>query len=252
MAITQTNPSSSYVLQPIGILSTCFKEKFGIPRQSGLVKSAKGILKLNNDPLFHYAIRQLEGFSHLWIIFVFHKLSAKNWKPSIRPPRLGGSRKVGVLASRSPHRPNPIGLSAVSLERIDLSAKGGIEIHLGGIDLLDGTPVLDIKPYIPYADAVTDAHAGWANAPLQTVPVVFSEQSLKSLSSVSVKKYPHLQNLITEILSQDPRPAFQKKRFPHSSPHSQETCYGFQLLEFNIRWKITNGQFYVLDVLPVT
>ena len=141
----------------IGFVETCFKEKFGIPRQPGLVNEARGIIRLRNEDDYRTAIRTLEGFSHVWVVFVFHEHGSKNWKPSIRPPRLGGAKKVGVLASRSPHRPNPIGLSALEIEKIVIDAPQGPEIHVRGVDLLDGTPVLDIKPYLPYADSIPKA-----------------------------------------------------------------------------------------------
>jgi tRNA-Thr(GGU) m(6)t(6)A37 methyltransferase TsaA len=243
----------SFTFAPIGILHTCFKEKFGIPRQPGLVAGAEGTIKLNNDPFFKQAVRELEGFSHLWVIFVFHRHDARNWKPSIRPPRLGGARKVGVLASRSPHRPNPIGLSAVRLERIDLDAQGGIEIHVSGVDVLDGTPVLDIKPYLPYADSIPEASAGWAAEPIERTEVEFTGQSLQAIAARS-KPYPNLQPMIVEMLSLDPRPAFQKRRMPATAPEAQGTRYGFRLFEYDVKWEIRDGKFVVLDVVdfPLT
>ncbi len=240
----------TWSFEPIGILSTCFKEKFGIPRQPGLVAGAEGVLKLRDEPFLKQAVRELEGFSHLWVVFVFHRHDSKAWKPSIRPPRLGGARKVGVLASRSPHRPNPIGLSAVRLKRIDLEAKGGIEIHLEGVDILDGTPVLDIKPYLPYADSIPDAKAGWADEPIERTEVEFSETALAAIV-VREPKRPRLKDLITEMLSLDPRPAFQKRRMPPKSPEAQGTRYGFALHEFDVKWQIQDGRFHVLDVVDL-
>lgn len=234
--------------EPIGVLHTCFKEKFGIPRQSGLVTRAEGILKLQNDPFLKQAVRELDRFSHIWVIFVFHQHDAKNWKPSIRPPRLGGAEKVGVLASRSPHRPNPIGLSACRLERIDLDAPGGVEIHLSGVDILDGTPVLDIKPYLPYADALAEAQAGWASAPIVPTPVLWTPQAEESVRQRESKN-PHLRKLIEEILSLDPRPAFQKSKLPVASNETEETSHGFRLFSFDVKWKIERGHFTVLDVV---
>jgi tRNA (adenine37-N6)-methyltransferase len=233
--------------EPIGILQTCFKEKFGIPRQSGLVREARGILKLRDHPFFETAIRELEGFSHLWLVFVFHQHDAKNWKPSIRPPRLGGARKVGVLASRSPHRPNPIGISVVELEKIDREAKGGVEIHVKGVDILDGTPILDIKPYIPYADSIPGAKAGWAEETIDRIPVEFSEKAIASIAARS-GGYPNLKALIIGMLELDPRPAFQKRQLPPSSLEAQGTRYGFRLFDFDVKWQIESNQFLVLDV----
>lgn len=240
----------AWTFEPIGILSTCFKEKFGIPRQPGLVAQAEGVLKLNNEPFLKQAVRELEGFSHLWLIFVFHRHDARAWKPSIRPPRLGGARKVGVLASRSPHRPNPIGLSVVRLKRIDLEAPGGVELHVEGVDILDGTPVLDIKPYVAYADSVPEATAGWASEPIERTEVVFTDAALRAIESREAQR-PGLRDLIEEMLALDPRPAFQKRRMPPSSPEAQGTRYGFALHEFDVRWEIRDGRFHVLEVVDL-
>jgi tRNA-Thr(GGU) m(6)t(6)A37 methyltransferase TsaA len=233
----------------IGTLQTCFREKFGVPRQSGLVPQADGILKLNDHPFLKTAMRGMDGFSHVWVIFVFHKHAANNWKPSIRPPRLGGARKIGVLASRSPHRPNPIGLSVLKLERIDYEAPGGVEIHLSGVDILDGTPVLDIKPYLAYADSVPHALAGWASDPIVRTPVTFTDFALASIERLGAGKYPHLKQLITEMVELDPRPAFQKTRMPPADDDSNGTRFGFRLFEFDIKWEIRENGFCVLDVI---
>lgn len=237
---------------PIGYVHSCFKEKFGIPRQPGLVKQAHGFIKLLDNPDLKTAIRALESFSHIWLIFVFHEHGSRNWKPSIRPPRLGGAKKVGVLASRSPHRPNPIGLSAVKLERIDPDAPGGPEIHVSGIDLLDGTPVLDLKPYIPYADSIAEANAGWAEEPIHRTEVEFTEQAVASIKKRSkLSGYENLKALIVEMLEIDPRPAFQKRRMPAENPEAQGTRYGFKLFEFDVKWEIQDQKFLVLDVVDL-
>ncbi len=236
---------------PIGILHTCFKEKFGVPRQPGLVPHATGVLKLRDDPFFHSAVRDIENFSHLWLIFVFHKHNAKSWKPSIRPPRLGGAKKVGVLASRSPHRPNPIGLSAVKLERVDRLAPGGIEMHLSGVDCLDGTPILDIKPYVSYADVLPNTLSAWASAPITRIPVFFTDPARETISKLDPLRYPHFLELIQEILELDPRPAFQRKKLPLSSPDTEGTQYGFRLFDFDIQWKIINQTFHVVELISL-
>ncbi|MFU8770170.1 MAG: tRNA (N6-threonylcarbamoyladenosine(37)-N6)-methyltransferase TrmO, partial [Desulfotignum sp.] len=141
---------------PIATLYTCFKEKFGIPRQMNLVPAAPG--RLVFDPAFssRYAVRDLTGFSHIWLVFVFHQALDRPWSALVRPPRLGGNKKVGVFATRSPFRPNPIGMSAVKLEAVEQTAQGPV-LHLSGVDILDNTPVLDIKPYLPWADAIPGA-----------------------------------------------------------------------------------------------
>ncbi|MGK5088911.1 tRNA (N6-threonylcarbamoyladenosine(37)-N6)-methyltransferase TrmO [Bdellovibrionota bacterium FG-2] len=237
---------------PIGVIQTCFKEKFGIPRQPGLTLNAEGLIKLNDDPNLRTAIRTLETFSHIWLVFVFHRHDSKNWKPSIRPPRLGGAKKVGVLASRSPHRPNPIGLSAVKLDKIDFDAKDGPEIHVSGVDILDGTPILDLKPYLPYCDSIPEACAGWAEEPIERVEVVFSAIAEEAVRNHSFGKYPNLRKLIIEMLELDPRPAFQKRRMPPGSAQAEGTQYGFKLFEFDVKWKIDSAKFHVLDVVDLT
>ena len=246
--LKKNNPLSKYEIEPIGVLHTCFKEKFGIPRQPGLVQSAQGILKFRDDPFLKTALKGLEGFSHVWVIFIFHEHQAKNWKPSIRPPRLGGAQKVGVLASRSPHRPNSLGLSAMKLERIHLEAQGGAEITLSGVDCLDGTPVVDIKPYLPYTDSITEAQAGWAYEPIQKTPVIFSHESLNTLDRLH-GEFPHLKTLIQEMLELDPRPAFQQRKLPSQDSESQGSRFGFRLYDFDIKWEIKDQKFHVLSIV---
>jgi len=241
--------NKTYPFQAIGVLETCFKEKFGIPRQPRLVVGANGLLKLNHDPFLKTAVRELERFSHIWLVFIFHQHDARNWKPSIRPPRLGGAKKVGVLASRSPHRPNPIGLSAVKLERIDFDAPGGVELHLSGVDCLDGTPILDIKPYIAYADSIPEASAGWADEAIQRTAVQFTDEALRAITRLGGLKYPHLKDLIVGMLELDPRPAFQQKKLPSHGPESQGTRHGFRLFDFDVKWMIHEGDFLVFDVV---
>lgn len=254
----------TFTFETIGTIQSCFKEKFGIPRQPGLVTSSTAILKLTDHAFFQQALDQIDRFSHLWVIFVFHQThpqgekskDSKNWKPSIRPPRLGGAKRVGVLASRSPHRPNPIGLSVVKLERVDLQAPGGPELHVSGIDFLDGTPLLDIKPYLPYADIVNDATSGWARDPIHRWPVEIIDTALAALDRLLpkvIEEYPaveiaHLKQLITELLELDPRPAFQQRRMPPDEDQAQGTRYGFALYNLDVKWEIRDGRFVVYDV----
>lgn len=240
-----------FTFSAIGVVRTPFKDKFGVPRQPGLATQAKGVIKLNADPDLQTALKSLEEFSHLWIVFVFHEHGGKNWKPSIRPPRLGGNRKVGVLASRAPHRPNPIGISAVSIERIDLTTKDGPEIHVGGVDLIDGTPVLDIKPYIPYADSLPDANAGWAAEPIPRYPVLFSDKAEVEIAKIDPSGDKNLRALILDILELDPRPAFQKRQLPVTDPSVWGTKYGFDVLDFDVKYEIQNSGFIVTDIQPL-
>lgn len=236
---------------PIGRVISPYQSKFAVPRQPGLVRGSTGIIKLKADPHLQTALKCLDGFSHLWVIFVFHAHGAKDWKPSVRPPRLGGKTKVGVLASRSPHRPNPIGLSAVAIERIEVGAQGGAEIHIRGHDLLDGTPVLDIKPYLPYADSIPEARAGWAAEAIPSFSVKFSESAKEQIRQRDPDGAQSLQKLIIEVLELDPRPAFQQRKFPASSAHAEGLCYGFSFLNLDIRYEIRNGGFWVFDILDL-
>lgn len=224
----------------IGILKTCFTEKFGAPRQSGMIDAAWGVLKLNPDPAFRMALNHLDEFSHVWIVFEFHKHLEKKWRPTILPPRIGAPSQIGVFASRSPHRPNPIGLSAVKLQRIDWDAPGGIEIHLGGVDILDGTPVLDIKPYLPFADCIPEATGGWAEEKVKRYRVEFSESSLQSLEAFA-PQYPQLKSLISQMLEWDPRPTSQRESMPLESPESEGRTFGLRLLDIEIQWRVVSG-----------
>ena len=227
-----------FTFEPIGIVHSCFKEKFGIPRQPGLAPSARAIIKLQDKPEMRDALRDLDRFSHIWLVFVFHDRGkdypGSEWKPLVRPPRLGGAKKVGVLGSRSPHRPNPIGLSAVKLDRVDLDARGGPEVHVSGVDLLDQTPVLDIKPYVPFADSLPEANSGWARSALPNLKISFSDEARAFCERVAKEGYPDLQQLIEELLRLDPRPAFQD-----NAPEG--TAYSARLSDFDVHWELRNG-----------
>jgi tRNA-Thr(GGU) m(6)t(6)A37 methyltransferase TsaA len=231
----------TYEFKPIGVAHTPFTQRFGIPRQPGLVPGAKGVLKLGSDPDLLHAIKGLEAFTHLWIVFV--------WKPTIRPPRLGGKVKMGVLASRSPHRPNPIGLSAVQLDRIDFTAKGGPEIHVNGIDLLDGTPILDIKPYLPYADSIPNAGSGWAHEEIQKTEVAFEPKAEEKIAHAEANGFEGLRDLIEQLLAIDPRPGFQKRELPPEAEHSQGKDFGLLVRTHDVHWKIQDQKFVVYDLI---
>lgn len=230
-------------------MKTCFREKFGTPRQSLMVADARGTLKLREDPGFELALQQLDTFSHLWILFVFHQHLEKPWHPVIRPPREDGPPKVGVFASRSPHRPNPLGISIVKLEKIDLKAPGGIEIHVSGVDLLDDTPVLDIKPYLPYADSVPDADAGWARHEIPRYAVSFSAASRQSIARQA--DFPRLQQLIEQTLSWDPRPTSQKKARPITDPASEGCVFRFRIADWDVEWQVRERAILVLDLFDL-
>ncbi len=208
-------------IEPIGIIHSCFKEKFGIPRQSGLVKSAGATLELLPPYNVEDALRGIEEFSHLWIVFAFHESICEKFQPTVRPPRLGGNIRKGVFATRSPFRPNPIGLSVVELKSVN-----GTTLELAGGDFLDGTPVLDIKPYIPYADAIPSAHGAFANeAPEAPNTVEFSPEANVIFRTLETEK----QNLIRDVLAYNPRPAYQAD--------DPDRIFGTTLFNLDVKWK---------------
>lgn len=242
--------SEEYRFAPIGVLRTAFTEKFGVPRQSMMISEARGVLKLNPDPAYRAALQHLEEFTHVWLVFVFHQVADGDWRPTIRPPRVDAPRKVGVLASRSPHRPNPIGISAVKLDRIDYDSLGGIEIHLSGVDLMDGTPVLDLKPYLPYADCLPQAGGGWAEGEIPRYAVTYSEQAL--LRFEQAPDQPRLRELVSQMLEWDPRPTSQRRTMAIEKPESQGMRFGFRVLDFDVRWEIRDRAIFVIDLVPVS
>ncbi|MCH5201027.1 MAG: tRNA (N6-threonylcarbamoyladenosine(37)-N6)-methyltransferase TrmO [Oscillospiraceae bacterium] len=192
-------------LQVIGHVRSDFPEKFGIPRQSGLVPELKSRIVFEPEYRVPEAFRGLEGYSRIWIIWQFSETVRENWSPTVRPPRLGGNRRVGVFASRSPFRPNPIGLSSVALDRIETDAPDGIVLHISGADIMDGTPVLDIKPYLPYADAYPDERGGFALQRREGILRVELPERL--LAAIPEEK----REALTAVLAQDPRPAYHEE-----------------------------------------
>ncbi len=157
--------------------------------------------------------------------------------------------RVGVFASRSPHRPNPIGMSCVKLEKIDLKAKGGPEVHVSGLDILDGSPLIDIKPYLPYADSIPDAKCGWASSDIPKYPVSFSEKSLISIENSH--RHPNLKELLIQMLELDPRPTSQRQYISIEDPKSRSRKYGFRLFDFDVQWEIVNQGIHVIDLVPL-
>ncbi|MCE8004194.1 tRNA (N6-threonylcarbamoyladenosine(37)-N6)-methyltransferase TrmO [Halomonas sp. MCCC 1A11081] len=217
-------------MQPIGYIESDFPDKFGVPRQPGLAAAARASLVLvppYDDPL---AVRGLEAFSHLWLTFVFHHSPAR-WTPLVRPPRLGGNAKVGVFASRSTHRPNRLGQSLVKLCGVDIGGnddRAGVRLALTGCDLISGTPVLDIKPYLPWAEALPDARAGYAPAPPPQLAVRFSAAAEATLAAR--EDAASLRELIRQVLAQDPRPAYRKG--------AEERLYGVRLRDVDVRFQV--------------
>lgn len=206
-----------FSFSPIATVHSCYRTKFGIPRQSGLIPEATGWLELlppYNQP---NTVRGLEAFSHIWVIFVFNENLREGWKATVRPPRLGGDRRLGVFATRSPFRPMPLGLSALKLERLELRPRGQIRLHVSGLDLLDGTPVLDIKPYLPYADSLPQATGGFADTPpaQEALQVTLAPE----LRQRHGREIPKILELAQKVVAADPRPAYQK------IPGREYQCY---------------------------
>jgi tRNA-Thr(GGU) m(6)t(6)A37 methyltransferase TsaA len=224
---------------PIGIIHSCYGEKFGIPRQAGLVQCARSTLELLPPYDTQDALRGLAEFSHLWIVFVFHATARERWKAMVRPPRLGGNERIGVFASRSNFRPNPIGISAVELVRVE-----GEVLHLAGGDFLDQTPVLDIKPYIPYADSIPEASAAFASIPPEpTNTVVFTDDAEKALATLEGESRPVLRQLVCDMLAYNPRPAYQ-------APEG-DRVYGTRVYDLNVRWRQEETNVTVLSLDPL-
>lgn len=237
-----TLDSNSYNVSAIGYVTSPYKEKFGIPRQPGLVKHAKGSIALSNEFNNIQIVEGLEQYSHVWVMFIFHETQAQGWKPQVRPPRLGGNKKIGVLATRSTFRPNAIGMSVVKLEDICINDKQ-VTMMVSGLDILDGTPVLDIKPYIPYSDSINDAKAGLAqNAPHNLLTVSYSEKANNKLTVLKALP-PYIKEFISEVLAQDPRPAYKKLK-------TDTKIYAVQLYDLNITWHLLSST--EIEVINIT
>ncbi|MCB0385450.1 MAG: tRNA (N6-threonylcarbamoyladenosine(37)-N6)-methyltransferase TrmO [Bdellovibrionales bacterium] len=242
---------STWAFEPIGVVHSCFTEKFGTPKQGRISPNSQAVVELAKhlDPT--PLLDGLESFSHIWLIWVFHANQNQTPKTKVRPPRLEGE-KAGVLASRSPHRPNPIGLSAVRLDRVV-----GNQLFVSGVDLISGTPILDIKPYIGQWDAITEANDGWlADHPDQQHPVRFSGESiadLKDLESRNLLALPveKIKAAISECLKGDPRPIPYRRLEAEKSPHLKEG-YGFQIYNLNVRFQWEDKGFLVTQVERTT
>ncbi|MGV3346851.1 tRNA (N6-threonylcarbamoyladenosine(37)-N6)-methyltransferase TrmO [Enterobacteriaceae bacterium LUAb1] len=222
---------SSFNFSQIGVIHSPWKEKFAVPRQPGLIEDGHGELHLLPPYNQAEAVRGLEAFSHIWLLFIFHHNHSSSWHPTVRPPRLGGNVRMGVFATRSTFRPNPLGMSLVELKEIEI-VQGQVILRLGSLDLVDGTPVVDIKPYLPFAEALPDAQAGFAQqAPTADMPVYFSAHVQQQLTQYEAD-YPHLTRFIIQVLAQDPRPAYRR-----GEESNRE--YAAWIFNFNLRWRIT-------------
>ena len=221
-------------MKQIAHIETEFPTKFGLPRQSGLVDGLRAAVVFEPEYRVDEALRGIEEWSHLWLIWEFSDAKRENWSPTVRPPRLGGNTRVGVFATRSPYRPNPVGLSCVRLEKAEKTPDRGAVIWVRGADLKDGTPIYDIKPYLPYADSHPEAAGGFAEAALshrlqvewdETVPSPFSDERRAAL---------------LQVLSLDPRPAYQ---------NDPDRVYGFEFAGYTVRFSVDGTVLFVKEIV---
>ena len=220
----------------IARIHTEFSEKFGIPRQSGLAPPLEARIVFEEEYRNMEAIRGLDGFEYIWLIWEFSENRRDTWSPTVRPPRLGGNTRLGVFATRSPFRPNPIGLSSVRLERIETLTDTGPTLVVSGADLMDGTPIFDIKPYIPYTDAHPDVKSGFAPAPDHTLAVIIPPALLQQIP----RKH---HTALYEILAQDPRPSYKA---------DGEHVYGLFFAGYNIRFQVKNNVLSVCGISKIS
>lgn len=227
----------AYSIEPIGIIHSPYKEKFAVPRQPGLVPSANCEIVLQGLANSLEAVRSIEQFSHIWLLFLFDQNLEAGWRPTVRPPRLGGNERIGVFSSRATFRPNGIGMSAVKLKGVR-HHNGQVIIDIGGADLVDGTPIIDIKPYIPYSDSLPDALGGFASEQPPTLTVEFSLNAQQQLSG---KQADYHRAVITEVLAQDPRPAYKKGK-------SDNKTYAVNLFDFNVQFTVSEPVITVISI----
>lgn len=242
----------------IARIKSDFPDKFGIPRQSGLLKTLKSTVVFEPEFRNADALRGLDGFSHLWLMWIFSENVRDTWKPTVRPPRLGGNTRLGVFATRSSFRPNPLAMSCVKIESVNLVGEGAPSITVSGADLMDGTPIVDIKPYLPYADSIPEATGGFAEVvrfkklEVEFAPGVldsgapdgtdFAPDTLEA-PDASVVKFPENKKAaLVELLSEDPRPAYQR---------SADRVYGFRFADFEIKFKVQGDHLTVVAISPL-
>ncbi len=225
----------AFAVRTIAHIENGFTSKFGVPRQSGICDSVLSRIVFVPEYRNPDALRGIDGYSHLWLLWKFSQTDRADWSPTVRPPKLGGNRRMGVFATRSPYRPNPIGLSSVRLEQIDNTCKDAPVLWVRGADLMHGTPILDIKPYLPYTDIRPDATGGFAVTPECKTEVIIPEE-LSGLLPEDIRLS------LTEVLAQDPRPGYQK---------DDSRVYSFEYASFHISFTADEGHIYVTAISPV-
>lgn len=217
----------------IGRIHTDFPTKFGIPRQSGLVDELKGTIIFEPEYRNPDAFRGIEEFSHIWLLWEFSEAVRETWSPTVRPPRLGGNKRLGVFATRSPFRPNAVGLSCVKLEKVELHTDQGPVLHVSGADLMDGTPIYDVKPYLPFADSHPEASGGYTDQTKEYgLQVKISEEIL---CVVSEEK----RDALKAVLAHDPRPSYQ---------NVPERIYGMEFAGYEVKFRVEDGILYVINI----
>lgn len=234
--------SNQHTVHTIGMVHSPFQEKFGVPRQTGLVEGNIGQIELLAPWNREEALQGLEGFSHIWAIFIFHQSikAIEDWRPTVRPPRPGAKRQ-GVFATRSPYRPNPIGMSVLGYHGWE-KKNGKLFLNVSGLDLIDQTPVIDIKPYLPYADSLPDALGGFAHSAPESseIEVCFSSTAIEQLQKVE-NRYPQLRRLIQTTLKHNPKPI-------HFGNIDKRESFGIKLYEFNVNWQLKDDVITVLNL----
>ena len=217
----------------IGRIHTDFPTKFGIPRQSGLVDELKGTIIFEPEYRNPDAFRGIEDFSHIWLLWEFSEAVRETWSPTVRPPRLGGNKRLGVFATRSPFRPNAVGLSCVKLEKVELHTDQGPVLHVSGADLMDGTPVYDIKPYLPFADSHPEASGGYTDQTKEYGLQVKISEEIRCV--VSEEK----RDALKAVLAHDPRPSYQ---------NDPERIYGMEFAGYEVKFRVEEGILYVINI----
>ncbi len=221
-------------IKAIAHIKTDFPSKFGLPRQSGLVNEIKGKIVFEKEYRVSEAVRGLSDYSHIWLIWDFSKAHTEKWSPTVRPPLLGGNKRMGVFATRSPFRPNPIGLSSVRLEKVEITKDEGPVLYVSGVDIMDGTPIFDIKPYLPYADAHNDATGGFTdNLAERRLEVVAADALLKGFTDEQKRE-------LLGVLSCDPRPSYID---------DENRVYGFPFAEYEVKFKVCGNVLELIDVV---